>query len=74
MRTEDKRKLANLRRNIADKERELERMSIAFDAAKEWPQRIAYRKGKKVAQQQVFELQCELRAEKQRARDRRRTY
>jgi len=74
MRTEDKRKLANLRRNIADKERELERMSIAFDAAKEWPQRIAYRKGKKVAQQQVFELQCELRAEKQRARDRRRAY
>jgi hypothetical protein len=69
-----KRKLANLRHEIAHQERELERMNIAFDAAEDWPGRIEYREGKKVAQQQIFELQSELRAEKRRERDRRRAF
>jgi hypothetical protein len=72
IRAEQKRKLANLRREISLKEQELERMNIAYDAAKEWEKKIEYREGKKVAQQQVFELRSELRAEKQRARVRRR--
>ena len=67
-----RRKLASLRREIAHQERELERMNIAFDTAEGWTKRIEYRQGKKVAQQQIFELQSELRAQKQRARDRRR--
>src|SRR5215218_4456857 len=54
-----RRKLANLRREIAHQERELERMNIAFDTAEDWTKRIEYRKGKKVAQQQIFELQSE---------------
>jgi hypothetical protein len=71
-RAEEERKLASLRQEIFLKEQELERMNIAYDAAGEWEKKIEYREGKKVAQQQVFELQSELRAEKQRARDRRR--
>jgi Sulfotransferase domain len=71
---EHKRNLENLRREISLKGRELERMSVAYDAAKEWAKKIEYREGKKVAQQQLFELQSELRAEKQRARDRRRAF
>jgi hypothetical protein len=63
-----------LRQEISLKERDLERMNIAYDAAKEWAKKIEYREGKKVAQQQIFELQSELRAEKQRARDRRRAF
>jgi hypothetical protein len=47
-------------------------MNIAYDGAKEWAKKIEYREGKKVAQQQIFELRSELRAEKQLARDRRR--
>jgi hypothetical protein len=73
-RAKHKRKLANLRREIYLKERELERMNVAYDAAKEWAKKIEYREGKKVAQQQIFELHSELRAEKQRARDRRRAF
>ena len=67
-----RRKLANLRWEIAHQERELERMNIAFDTAEDWTKRIEYREGKKLAQQQIFVLQSELRAQKQRARDRRR--
>jgi hypothetical protein len=47
-------------------------MNILYDAAGEWEKKIEHREGKKVAQQQVFELQSELRAEKLRARERRR--
>jgi hypothetical protein len=73
-RAEHKEKLANVSQEISLKERELERINIAYDAAKEWAKKIEIREGKKVAQQQVFELQCELRAEKQRARARRRAF
>jgi Sulfotransferase domain len=71
-RAEHMRNLANLRHEITLKERELERINIAYDAAQEWAEKIEYRKAKKVAQQQIFELQSELRAEKRRARERRR--
>jgi hypothetical protein len=73
-RGEHKRKIATLRQEVSLKQRELQQANIAYDAAKEWAKKIEYREGKKVAQQQVFELQSELRAEKQRARDRRRAF
>ena len=52
----------------------MERMNTAYDATREWAKRIEYRKGKKVAQQRLFELTSELRAEKQLAKDRRRAF
>ena len=67
LRAEYRRKLANIRQEISHKERELERINGEFYAAKEWAKRIEHRESKKVTQQQVFELQRELQAEKERA-------
>lgn len=69
-----RKKLANIRREISHKERELEQVDSEFGAAEEWAKRVEYRKKKKITQQQIFELHKELEAENERAEDRRRAF
>jgi Sulfotransferase domain len=71
---EHRMKVADIRRQISRKERDLEGVDREFEAAEEWAKRVEYREKKKVTQQQVFELHKALEAEKERARDRRRGF
>lgn len=66
-------KLANIRREISHKERPLEQVDSEFEAAEEWAKRVEYREKKKITQQ-IFELQKELEAERERAKVRRRAF